>query len=175
MRITRNRAERWRSVLGYEGIYEVSDVGRVRRIGGTDKCRVTRYRKTPVDSKGYPYVSLWRNGEERKYRVHTLVLTAFVGVRPEGEEACHRNGDRGDPRLRNLRWGTHVSNLEDKVTHGTAYGEDRHHWSKLNADMVREIRRRVTFGHTQEEIAAVMGIHRATVSDIWRGKSWKHV
>lgn len=74
---------------------------------------------------GYLIVTLWRDGRQRTRLVHRLVLTAFVGPPPEGQEALHANNDRADNRLENLSWGTHSENMLDQVEHGTHYRASR--------------------------------------------------
>jgi hypothetical protein len=109
--------EKWLPVIGYEGLYEVSDLGRVRsfqryRQGRLMKINVNKY-------SGYATVGLTRNGSVRLHTVHTLVLEAFDRQRPKGMECRHGNGDRSDAALTNLEWGTSSENNLDQVAHGT--------------------------------------------------------
>lgn len=109
--------ERWLPVPEYEGLYEVSDLGRVRSVG----VRRGKSGKvlTPHTGKHDVKVCLSCRGQRRTYRMHTLVLVAFVGPRPPGLEACHLDGDCTNNRLSNLRWDTHLANEQDKSRHGT--------------------------------------------------------
>lgn len=118
-------AEEWHPVLGYEGVYEVSSLGRVKSLERTITDRLGRVRHWGerilaggVNASGYRVVALVSSeGSETKY-VHVLVLEAFVGPRPEGAQGCHTNGDPADPRLENLRWDTPTANALDAVKHG---------------------------------------------------------
>lgn len=111
--------EEWRDVLDWEGIYEVSDYGRVRRSGAAPGARVGRILKASVtDEWGHLAVILHSNGMRKHRKVHTLVLEAFSGRRPAGLEGCHNNGDAADNRAQNLRWGTRSENSMDMVKHG---------------------------------------------------------
>lgn len=103
--------ENWRPVRGYEGSYEVSDLGRVRSVRV-----VLKPMRVP---KGHLQVALYKSADRTFYKVHCLVLSAFVGPRPEGMEGCHNNGDPQDNRLSNLRWDTRSGNQRDSVEHGT--------------------------------------------------------
>ena len=95
--------ERWKPVVGWEGFYEVSDWGRVRRIVGQHR------------SGGYPAVTLSIPGRPTKrIRVHLLVLEAFRGPRPYRCEALHGNDIAYDNRAVNLRWGSRRENLADR-------------------------------------------------------------
>lgn len=119
--------ERWLPVVGYEGYYEVSDLGRVRSLprvtngsfGGTRRLpgRVLRPGINP--KTGRRIVALHRDGAGRSHKVYPLVLAAFVGPRPPGMEACHNDGDHTNDRLSNLRWDTSSRNTYDSVRHGT--------------------------------------------------------
>lgn len=109
--------ERWLAIVGYEGLYEASDAGRIRGLprpgsrGGvlsTDRAA----------KGGYPCVRLYRNGRSRHLTVHSLVATTFHGPRPPGTECRHLNGDELDCHAANLRWGTSAENSADMVAHG---------------------------------------------------------
>ncbi len=113
--------ETWRSIPGWEGLYEVSNLGRVRSV---DRTVVTglgprrykgRLRRVYTGDDLRPRVT-FRGAYN--YKVCALVLKAFVGPRPHGMEACHNNGDSTDNRLENLRWDTPSANNYDLVLHG---------------------------------------------------------
>lgn len=117
----------WLPVVGYEGLYEVSDLGLVRSLdhysrAGAHASRLYRGRQLRAvpGELGRLQVSLHDGAGRQKTRlVHHLVLEAFVGPKPDGTEACHGDGDASNNRLTNLRWDTHVSNEADKRSHGT--------------------------------------------------------
>jgi hypothetical protein len=132
------------------GEYSVDRLGRV--YSGS------RELKTWSLPSGYRQVNLGRG--VRRY-VHRLVLEAFVGPCPEGEECRHLNGDPGDNRLANLCWGTVAENRMDKVRHGTG---------KLSEDDVRSIRARRAGGALVREIAEEFGISPSHASMVCRGK-----
>ncbi|UCR74409.1 HNH endonuclease [Mycobacterium phage Ritam007] len=114
--------EAWLPVVGYEGLYEVSDGGRVRSLDRQIECdgRGRRYMRGRVLSQsvmpnGYLKVGLPGGNA----LVHRLVLTAFVGACPDGMEGCHNDGDRSNNRLDNLRWDSRTENNHDAVRHRT--------------------------------------------------------
>lgn len=154
--------EVWKPVLGYEGLYEVSDLGRVK--GYHRRC--LRQYEHPF---GYNDVDLYKNRVKTKKKVHRLVLEAFVGACPEGMECRHLNGQSRDNRLENLRWGTKAENFEDRVRHGTILKGERHPGVKLTEDQVREIR---SAPGSQSSIAARYGVEQTNISAIKRWKSW---
>lgn len=109
-------------VVGYEGIYEVSDLGGVRALPRTDaqgcKRRLRVFSPSPMDAWGHLGVKLRREGVVRSFYVHRLVLEAFVGPCPSGMEGCHWNDVADDNRLPNLRWATKSANRFDCVRNG---------------------------------------------------------
>lgn len=113
--------EAWRAVPGYEGTYEVSDLGRVRsldRIKRDGRRWHGRMMRLIPHERGYLTVKLCRDNTCRMWFVHRLVLMAFVGEAPAGSEARHLDGDSSNAALANLAWGTHSENMLDQVRHG---------------------------------------------------------
>lgn len=120
--------ERWLPVVGYEGLYEVSDHGRVRSVDrtivGSDGVRQRHSGQMLVQGTNstceHRLVKL-RSGHQRRVAryVHRLVLEAFVGPCPEGHEVCHNDGDPTNNHVSNLRYGTVSDNRYDSVRHGT--------------------------------------------------------
>lgn len=117
--------EHWNSIPGYEGLYEVSDLGRVRSLARFVARGRGQYRQPgrvlrPATRKsGHQHVILARHGVHQSRQVHHLVLEAFIGRCPDGMEGCHDNGNPADNSLGNLRWDTRSANVRDSVTHGT--------------------------------------------------------
>ena len=111
--------ERWLPVVGYEGRYEVSDHGRVRnaQTGVIRSLSVGKGLRT----RGRCSVDWKTGGRKKNFLVHHLVLEAFVGSRPDGAYACHRDDDLSNNRLDNLYWGSREDNLADKVRNKNRY------------------------------------------------------
>lgn len=112
------------------------------------------------------------DGTYRRCYASHLVLEAFVGVCPDGMEACHDDGNCLNDSSGNLRWDTHQSNLKDRVRHGTHIQGEEINTAKLTADDVREIRR---VGKPLKQHAVRYGVSEALVSAIIKRKVWKHV
>ena len=114
--------EIWKDVLDYEGLYQASNLGRVRSLK-FGKVRILKQRK---NEKGYVYVSL----QTKSCRVHRLIWKAFNGKIPDGYEVNHINEDKTDNRLCNLNlmtrkencnWGTR--NIRDGETKSKRVGQ----------------------------------------------------
>lgn len=122
--------EEWRAVVGYEGVYEVSDKGGVRSLPRHDRMG-RPVKGGPLSTKpgniGYPVVSLWKNGEGTTVTVHSLVAEAFIGPRPEGMDVAHRDGTRTNNSVENLRYLSRQDNLIEAVKHGTNWQTAKTH------------------------------------------------
>ena len=175
--------EHWLPVPGWEGLYEVSDLGRVRSLPRQTMTGIRggRILKAalgghPDIQPGYPVVGLCRNGRQSHRPVHRLVLEAFVGPRPDGMECLHGPGGTFDNRWpENIRWGTRLENKADELRDGTRNRGKRHGNAKLTEEIVILCRSRYTAGETMEALAAEFGVSRTTVNDAIAGRAWSHV
>jgi hypothetical protein len=143
--------EKWRPVAGSAGMYEVSNLGRVKSMARTvvfmnqfgARCEQAVAEKILTQTRNgrYPTVCLSIGGNHRAYAVHRLVLEAFVGPCPEGMQCRHfPDRDTRNNRLDNLSWGTPVENAADKVAHGTN-NDGRKHTPETRARMSRSASR----------------------------------
>ena len=120
--------EAWQPIPDYDGFYEASSIGRIRSVarevtalreGKPVTWRLKSRIIKPRMQNGYPTVTLSKDGIHDHWRVHRLMLVAFVGPCPEGMEGLHANDIRTDNRLENLRWGTRSDNMQDALRNGT--------------------------------------------------------
>ena len=151
--------EIWRPVVGYEGRYEVSNLGNLRSLKFRGVCG-ENLMKSSKNYNGYHVVSL---GKERKqFRLHVLVLEAFVGPRPEGMQGCHRDNDKSNNSLSNLRWDTPKGNISDRRD----YSGEGNPNAKLTREQTVEIAARRQDGETTTILAAEFGISNVRVCQI---------
>lgn len=158
--------EIWRPVVGKEGQYEVSDLGRVRSLdryvelapsaripAGMTVFRLGRVLRPHTLPYGHQQVML---GRDLNTLVHKLVAEAFLGPRPEGCEVCHNDGDATNNRVDNLRWDTRTGNNLDRA---------RFDRCKLSIAEVADIKKATG---TYDEIAKRFNI---SASHVWNIKN----
>lgn len=110
--------EEWRDIPGYEGLYQVSNLGRVRSLdrtiirGGIPRKINGTNIKQADNRSGYMTVDLHKNGMVRRYYVHRIVASVFVDNPCNKSVVDHIDHDRGNNRYDNLRWVTQCENLE---------------------------------------------------------------
>ena len=171
----------------YEGLYEVSDLGRVRTLerdvvttaGNGGGLRVNRRKAKilkPTLRKGYSCVSLARDGRQVATRINRIVLLAFQGP-PVGDRrfALHRDGNQSHNQLSNLYWGTSQDNADDAKRHGTVLRGENHPEGKLREADVRRIRAMIEQGTPQTVIAAKYGVTQGMIAAIKARRTWRHV
>lgn len=159
--------EEWRDVVGFEGIYQVSNLGHVKTVK-TGRIKV----QTSEKGSSRKFVLLWRNNKYKKAKVHRLVIIAFRGPAPKGMECCHNDGDASNNSIDNLRWDTTQNNQRDRVIHNTSNRGERCASAKLKeADVIR-IRADT---RKQAEIAADYGVGQNTISRIKNRTRWGHI
>ena len=167
----------WRDVVGYKGLFQVSDCGNVRSLDRrlTDG-RLWRGRplKAKRGEQGHLSVRLC-DGKHVWRGIHCLVLEAFVGPCPDGMQGCHNDGNPANNLLSNLRWDTPKGNHADKRKHGTLLIGERNNLAKLTPANIITIRERARHGDLGKDIAADFGVTPSNISSILSGKTWGHI
>lgn len=176
-----NLPEVWLPVIGYEGIYEVSDQGRVRSVDRIvvycdgERHRIRGVDLSPIPRRGYLSVHLSAGNNRRKVGIHRLVCAAFLGVCPNDLEVNHKNGDKHDNRLCNLEYATASENQQHASTVLGCWIGERNGSAKLNHESVRRIRELRMIGMTYKGIASKIGVSSAAVGRVITGNAWAHV
>ena len=166
--------EKWLPIAGFEG-YEVSDFGNVKCVKMGQGRRVGRNLHPNTSSTGYRQVRIRKDGKSWTLFVHKLVMTAFVGERPEGLQIRHLDGNKDNNALSNLAYGTAKENGQDKVRHGRTSKGEKNVKAKLDELDVQIIR--VLHQHIGNSayIAKMYGLSKSTVCRIVNGMYWSHV
>lgn len=166
-----------RDVVGYEGWYVVSNKGEVfsrckGNMGPGDRMIPKSAR---IDPNGYPTVNLYKKGSGKTFKVHTIVMLAFVGPRPQGMQIRHLDGNPSNNKSSNLAYGTCRENQLDRRRHGTSHVGERAVQSILTEDIVSDLRYLYAHGLSPTRLAKVFGIKFTTVWTVVTNASWKHV
>lgn len=172
--------EIWKAVPGYEGLYEVSDQGRVRSLdrtivrAGSPARYKGRVLKTAPHNGGYRSVVLSDHGAQTSYLVQDLVMEAHVGPRPPGMWVCHGDNDKTNNYLSNLRYDTPAGNHADKLGHGTLLHGEKHPNARLTREQVVEIREKYR-PHLKEALGEEYGVSPHHIYRIHSRERWMHV
>lgn len=166
--------EIWKDIKGYEGEYQVSNLGRVKSLERYTRCGTNGKGKRLIKERflragaynkfGHVSVVLRIHGTGQP--VHKLVMEAFVGARPENYDICHNDGNPKNNKLENLRYDTRSNNNIDVFRHGRTMG-------KLTPDEVAEVRHLLENTNLyQKTIAKRYGVSQRTVSRINTGETF---
>lgn len=166
--------EQWKPVVGYEGIYEVSDLGRVRSLDRTVARNgpqqgqlsvlsvIGGLRRAHVTPKGYLRIQLVKDGDRKNWMVHRLVATAFIPNPAALPEVNHKSGDKSDNSVSNLEWVTASGNLIHAYETGLKKANIKYVVFCDELDLA-------TVGcEAMEREMRALGHERASASAIWR-------
>lgn len=101
--------EIWKNVKGYEGLYEVSNFGRVKSL------RKEKILKLGRDKKGYLIVGLCKNGKQRTFKAHRLVTEHFLNNPYNLPYVNHKDGNKTNNNVSNLEWCTQKENIQHAI------------------------------------------------------------
>jgi hypothetical protein len=196
--------EHWLPVVGYESLYEVSNLGRVRSSAHGKGRRYGHILKPALSRQGYRVVVLCQNGNLRTQQVHALVAAAFVGSRPAGYQINHKNCNKLDNAPANLEYlsvtehheHTRINRLlatgnrhgsqtrPESRTYGERNGARLHPdrilrgealpQTRLTEAQVREILHNSNHASTRR-LAAQFNVSRTTIQHVLHGRTWKHI
>jgi len=122
--------ENWKDVVGYEGLYKISNLGNLKSLDGVRKNALGHERFIKgkiitgyIDQDGYRRVILYPNlgdwRKRRKHYVHRLMAVTFLGE--SSGVVRHLDGNSSNNNINNLKWGTPKENSQDRSDHGRTY------------------------------------------------------
>ena len=177
-----NQKEIWKTINGYEGLYEISNLGRVKSLSKTIKSprgfRITKEKILikNIVSTGYHAVALCYNNNRKPFRVHRLVANAFITNSKNKPCVNHINGIKTDNRSENLEWCNQSENMNHAFKNNLykpIFGES--YKSKLTEKEVLEIKSKENKIIVNKILAKKYNISPTTISDIKNNKTWKHL
>lgn len=175
------KKEEWKDIKGYEH-YMVSNMGNVySKIKGI-------ILKPGDNGRGYMFVNLHKNKTAKSFYIHRLVGDAFIKQVDGKPQINHKDCNKKNNHVENLEWVDNRENTDHAVNNNRFYTSEyqkkqtskansgvKSHLSKLNDELVREIRLLKENGLTCVDIARRFAVHRETIGCILRGRTWKHV
>lgn len=177
--------EKWKSVYGYEGFYEVSNFGKVRSVerfikypNGFKYKKKSKKRKLTKNNSGYLTVSLFRQNKEKRFLVHRLVARAFCKEYNQSKVVNHIDGDRLNNNAANLEWCEHWENIKHGKSVLKSEGKliDINKNQKLNdfdVLYIRDFYRRKILNCV--EIAKLFKVNYSTIRDVVKYKNYKYL
>lgn len=179
--------EEWRDITGYEGIYMVSNFGRVKSLEREIRFGIAGKRIDPEKiktvlktKKGYNKIGMCNNGTQRQEFVHRLVALAFI-PNPEGKPTVnHIDGNKDNNCLENLEWSTYLENnrhaIDTKLrSRPSGLRGSEHKKAILTESDVIDIRKMRENGERLSDIANTYSVSTSAISSIVHGRNWKHV
>lgn len=167
----------WTPLPGFDGVYEYSADGSVRRISGKRKGWVLKPTIIGLGYEGY-YVQDSRANRAMFFR-HRLVAMANIPNPDNRPEVNHKDGNKSNNQPANLEWVTHAENMAHAARTGlmrcTIGPGEKSRAAKLTDEKVRTIKRRLAAGERHGPIAADFGVSPSTIGWIAKGRTWAHV
>ena len=152
--------EEWRDIEGYEGLYQVSNLGRVKSLN-YKRTKQEAILKYGYDKDGYKQVFLCKNGKSKVFKVHKLVAMAFILNANNYPQINHKDEDKNNNCVSNLEWCTNEHNIN--------YGTRNNKVAKALSKKVTCITTREVFDSMQEA-SKKYNIPTANISNCCRGK-----
>ena len=179
-----NEIEIWKLIQGYEGLYEVSNIGRVKSFqkNNSNKSKTDFTIINPfIQKKGYFRISLSKNSCRKKYLIHRLVAQAFIPNPNNLPQVNHKNNDKSNNKIENLEWMTNLDNTKHAWKNGFKNRDcyprgEKHYLTKLNNEIVKEIKQNyIPYKFGPAKLSEKYKIKKGCIKNIIYGKSWKHV
>lgn len=167
--------EIWKDIEGYEGLYEVSNYGRIKSKKFKNKEKII---KSFIGSNGYPTITLYSNNHFiKKFSIHRLVAQAFIPNPNNYPQVNHIDLNKFNNFYSNLEWCTHNMNIQHAVYNGRYRGENNGA-AKLTEDGVKYIRHisnlpKNTLGYA--DLGKIFNVAESTIRSIINRKIWKHI
>ena len=160
--------EIWKTINNYEGLYEVSNLGRVRDSKGNIK---PMYKQ----NKGYSCLSLYVNGKIYHPTIHRLVAEAFLTKKEGLNQVNHKDGNKDNNCVDNLEWCNQAQNYQHGMKHYFYSHNENHYFAKLTNEQVKCIPTLFNIGFTRATIARILNINPSSIEAIEHKISYREL
>lgn len=176
--------ENWKDIEGYEGLYQISNLGRVRSVDRVENCgsfvrkRKGKILKQMVNRGGYCQVNLTKDGVGHTKEIHRIVATAFIPNSLGLPQVNHIDCDKTNNSINNLEWVTAYENTTHAMRHDLKPHGDKHKSSKLNHMQVNWIRNNYIASdefYGAKAMSDRFGVSLSTIYRIVANVSWKRL
>lgn len=167
-------SEVWVDILGYVGLYQVSNFGRVKVVGKKNFFFPSLLKQT-LNSSGYYVVRLYNKSKFKDYPIHRLVAVSFISNPDKKPTVNHKNGIKIDNRVDNLEWATNKEQSAHAIKTGLVKKKRRYYGVKLKPKDVNEIRIFYAENNTIISIANKFSVGRQTIRKVVKFMSWKKI
>jgi NUMOD4 motif-containing protein/HNH endonuclease len=169
--------EVWKDIRGYEGLYQISSLGRIKSLPKHYWCGLNHaskkemkemYMKFNPNQDGYYLVGLSKNGEQKRFSVHRLVAKAFIPNPKNKPQVNHIDCNIINNSVSNLEWSTNLENQLHAVVN------NRYRTKISNTDIIKITEYAKVGGYTHDEIAYMFSVNQSTITRIINNDRRKH-
>lgn len=163
--------EEWRDIVGYEGKYMVSNIGRIKSFTHS----FVKILRQPIAREGYCRITLSKKDNQKSCSVHRLVAMAFLPNPLNKPQVNHINSKRDDNRVENLEWCTATENLQHAVKVGFYYSPMKGRKGRLNRLSIPIYQldlngRFIKEWDSMSDVQRELGIFATTIAKVCKGK-----
>lgn len=160
--------EIWKDITGYEGLFKVSNLGRVRDSKGNLKLPY-------INNKGYCCVSLYKDNKTCHHLVHRLVAAEFISNDSNKNQINHIDSNKRNNRVDNLEWCNQNENYEHGMKNFLYSHNEDHYFAKLTNEIARTIPTLFKLGFIRSTIAKILGVNTSSIEAIEKGISYREL
>lgn len=160
--------EIWKDIINYEGLYKVSNLGRVKDYKGNLKS-------TYINNKGYYCLSLYKDGKTHHPTLHRVVATAFIPNLESYSQVNHIDGNKQNNIVTNLEWCNQRQNYDHGMNKFLYSKNEDHYFAKLTNEIVKCIPELYKLGFTRATVAKILEINPSSLEAIEKKISYREL
>ena len=174
--------EIWKDVKDYEGLYQISNLGRIKSLPkktNNQYSNIEIIMKQPLQGIGYYSIQLRKDKKFKTLMVHRLLSEVFIPNPENKKQVNHINGIKSDNRLENLEWVTSSENMKHAFRTGlkSNHGEfhPMHKLSEIDVKIIRRLYNKTLYFKNIIILAEIFNVTKRNIRFIVNNKSWINV